>query len=90
MLKTLFMPVMFAQHFARNTLRSIFITSPPPAPTQPRAGVPEPALDVDAFLKVNATDKDSHIQITKRISEKKKKRVITRHAFFLFCAKNGV
>ena len=65
------MPVMFAQHFARNTLRSIFITSLPPAPTQPR--VPEPALDVDAFLKVNATDKDAHIQITKRISEKKKK-----------------
>lgn len=85
------MPVMFAQHFARNTLRSIFITSPPPAPPQPRAGVPEPALDVDAFLKVNAADKDSHIQITKRISEEKKNKKSSRAVHFSgFALRTGV
>lgn len=42
---------------ARSALGTIFITSLPPARTQPRAKLPKPAIDVDEFLKVNASDK---------------------------------
>lgn len=42
---------------AKGIFRSVFITSPSPARIQPRtAKIPKPAMDVDAFLKVNATD----------------------------------
>lgn len=41
---------------ARSSLWSIFTTSPPPAWDQPRAEIPKLAVDVDAFLKVNAAD----------------------------------
>lgn len=51
--------------FARSTLRSIFITSPPPARNQPRAEIPKPAKDVNAFLKVNAADKTLTFRLQK-------------------------
>lgn len=65
--------------FARSTLGSIFITSPPPArnqprePNQPRAKIPKPAVDVDAFLELNATDKTPlALRLQKRFKKKKK------------------
>lgn len=57
--------------FARNALRSIFITSLPPARNQPRAEIPKPATDVDAFLTANATDKTLLFRLQKGFQKKK-------------------
>lgn len=51
--------------FARSALRSIFITSLPPAREQPRAEIPKPATDVDAFLKMNVADKTLTFRLQK-------------------------
>ncbi len=55
---------------ARNALRSVFITSLPPAQKQPRAEIPKPATDVDAFLTVNAADKTLLFRLQKGFQRK--------------------
>lgn len=67
--------------FARSALRSIFITSWPPAQIQPRTKIPKPATDVDAFLKVNATDKTP---LTLRLQKGFEKKIIPHCASFFF------